>query len=198
MKNPLHQFVGSRRSLDPGWTLVEVMVAMAVGSLVLTAIAMIWVFGARSFVAISNYVDLDAKSRIAVDRMSRELREAEAVLGFQNTGTSRWLRITNAEEKTVTRYSWDAASRNLVSDTMGSSPVILLTECDNWDFNLFQRTPVKNTTNLFYVATNYAGSFDATICKTVTMSWKCSRRILGQPVNTESIQTAQVVLRNKH
>lgn len=179
-------------------TLTEIMVTMAVGSLVLTAIAMIWVFGARSFAAISNYVDLDAKSRIAVDLMSRELREAEAVLGFQNTGTSRWLRITNAEERKVIKYTWDATSRNLVSETSDGSTAILLTECDNWDFNLFQRTPVKNTTNLFYVATNYAGTFDATICKTVTMSWKCSRKILGQPVNTESIQTAQVVLRNKH
>lgn len=198
MRSPPHRSAIGRGGLDQGWTLVEVMVAMAVGSLVLTAIAMIWVFGARSFVAISNYVDLDAKSRIAVDRMSRELREAEAVLDFQNTGTSRWLRISNAEEGTITRYSWDATSRNVVSETTGSSPIILLTECDNWEFDLYQRTPVKNTTNLFYAATNYVGAVDATICKTVTMSWKCSRKILGQPVNTESIQTAQVVLRNKH
>ena len=29
------------------------------------------------------------------------------------------------------------------------------------------------------------------------MTWKCSRTILGQKANTESVQTAQVVLRNK-
>jgi hypothetical protein len=30
----------------------------------------------------------------------------------------------------------------------------------------------------------------------VDVSWKCSRQILGEKVNTESVQTAKIVMRN--
>ncbi len=50
---------------------------------------------------------------------------------------------------------------------------------------------------MFYPATNSSGVYDPSICKLINMSWKCSRTILGSKMNTESVQTAQVVLRNK-
>jgi hypothetical protein len=50
---------------------------------------------------------------------------------------------------------------------------------------------------VFYPATNNAGALDLTICKVINMNWKCSRAILQQKINTESVQTAQIVLRNK-
>jgi hypothetical protein len=72
-----------------------------------------------------------------------------------------------------------------------------LTECDRWDFELYQRTPKSGGTYVFYPATNIAGAYDLSICKLIDMTWKCSRTILGSKANTESVQTAQVVLRNK-
>ena len=59
-------------------SLVEVMVASGLGSLVLSAVMAITFFSARSFAAVSNYVDLDAKSRTALDKMSQEIRQADA------------------------------------------------------------------------------------------------------------------------
>jgi len=38
---------------------------------------------------------------------------------------------------------------------------------------------------------------DINACKLINMTWKCSRTIFGSKRNTESIQTAQIVLRNK-
>jgi hypothetical protein len=186
--------------LHPGcraMTIVEVMVAVGIGSVILAAVSLLWVFGARSFVALGNYSDLDARSRFALDRMSREIRQATQVLSYQNTGTTRWLQITNSNQATITRYVWDATDRTLTCERTGKDPEVFLTECDQWLFSFYQRMPRKDQTNTFFVATNSAGVIDPSICKLIDMTWVCSRTILGKKANTESVQTAQIVLRNK-
>ncbi len=181
-----------------GLTLMEVLVALAICSLLMVVLLSLWLFGSRSFVAIANYQDLDAKSRHALDIMSLEIRQATQVLGFQSSGSDRWLVLTNEAKNLGLKYNWDAASRTLTGQKTGRSPEVYLTECDAWQFELYQRTPRQNTTNLFFPATNVFGSYDPAIVKLIDMSWKCSRTILGQKVNTESVQTAQIVLRNKY
>jgi hypothetical protein len=178
-------------------TLPEVMISVALGSLIVGLAGSLWLFGSRSFVAMSNYTDLDAKSRNALDLMSREIRQATRVTGFQNTGNTRWLQVTNANEGTVATYTWNAGPRTLVCQKTGQPDQVYLTECDRWDFSLFQRAPQKGGSYVFFPATNTAGAFDLSICKLVNMTWKCSRTLLGSKLNTESVQTAQVVLRNK-
>jgi len=178
-------------------TLAEVMVSVGLGSMVLAMAGSLWLFGSRSFAAMSNYTDLDTKSRNALDLMSREIRQASRVTDFHNSGSTRWLQVTNANEGTATTYTWNASSRTLVCQKTGQPDQVYLTECDRWDFSLYQRAPQKGGSYGFFPATNTAGAYDLSICKLVNMTWKCSRTILGSKLNTESVQTAQVVLRNK-
>ncbi len=187
----------SRGKRTSGMTLVEVMVCVALGSIILAMAGSLWLFGSRSFAAMGNYTDLDARSRAALDLMSREIREATGVTGFQNSGTTRWLQVTNGQQGAVITYTWDASPRTLVCQKTGEADQIYLTECDRWDFDLFQRAPQKGGSYVFFPATNTAGAYDLSICKLINMSWRCSRTLLGSKLNTESVQTAQVVLRNK-
>ena len=59
-----------------GFTLPEMMVSVAVGSLILAAMAMVFMTSARSFAAIANYVAMDASSRNTLDQMTRDIRQA--------------------------------------------------------------------------------------------------------------------------
>jgi hypothetical protein len=178
-------------------TLVELLVAVSIASIILGVVTILSLYGLRSFAAFGNYVDLDNRSRGALDVMSRQMRNATAVLAFKNTGNARFLTLTNAANGSQIRYDWDAVTGYLTATRTGDPAKILLSGCDRWDFSLQQRTPIPNTTNLFYPATNGAGSFDVSICKQISMTWKCSRQILGKKLNTESVQTAKIVLRNK-
>ena len=187
----------SRGKRVSGMTLAEVMVSVGLGSMVLAMAGSLWIFGSRSFAAMGNYTDLDAKSRYALDLMSREIREATRVTGFQNSGSTRWIQVTNAAEGRTITYTWDAGPRTLVCQKTGEADEVYLTECDRWDFDLFQRAPQKGGNYVFFPATNTAGAYDLSVCKLINMTWKCSRTVLGSQVNTESVQTAQVVLRNK-
>jgi hypothetical protein len=177
---------------------VEVLIAMGLGSLVLATIASLSVYGARSSIALSNYTDLDSKSRYALDVIGREIRQATAVTGYQTNASGKSLTLTNADQAATITLSYDNTAHSLVLTKSGAGPLAALTQCDRWDFSLYQRTPYGYPTNLFFFpATNSAGALDLSICKVVNMNWKCSRSILGQKVNTESVQTAQIVLRNK-
>ena len=188
----------STRKNSSGFTLVEMMIAAAVGSVVLTVAFSLWMFSARSFAALGNYTDLDSKSRNALDAMLRDIRNATGVGSFQRNGSNNWINLTYAELPGVTiTYSWSSSSRKLVRQTTGQPDRTYLTECDLWDFHTYQRYPLTNGAYLFFPATNSSGSYDPGICKLVDVTWKCSRTILGKKVNTESVQTAQVVLRNK-
>ncbi len=178
-------------------TLPEMMVSVAVGSLLLAAASSLWVFGSRSFVAMGNYNDLDARSRNALDQMSREIRQATAVTSFDDLGDTRRLMITNATWGTGATYTWRASDKTLTCQKAGAAEQVYLTGCDRWSFQLYQRVPQKGGSYAFYPATNTAGVIDLSTCKLINMTWKCSRTILGSKVNTESVQTAQIVLRNK-
>lgn len=196
---------GLRRAMA-GVTLVEVMIASGLGSLVLAIVASLSMYGARSSVALLNYTDLDGKSRHASDVVSRELRGAVAVTSYQSQPTNKFITFQTVQTDpsnpallvtNAATLRWNSADRTLILSHQGQV-FTALTECDRYDFQLFQRTPFVTTTNLlFYPATSTTGQLDLSLCKLVNMSWKCSRTILARKVNTESIQAAQIVLRNK-
>src|SRR5512138_358676 len=90
-----------RRRRNSGLTLVEVMVASALGGLVLACVGSLCMYGSRSSVALLNYTDLDSKSRYAADLLSREMRQATAVLECQtNSAFRKWVTLTNASDNT--------------------------------------------------------------------------------------------------
>ena len=181
-----------------GMSLVELMVAMGLSSLVLAAVGTLTLYGSRSSVAMVNYNDLEGRSRYALDVIGREVRQATELVALSTNAADKSLTFTNADEAATLTLSWDSHSRTLVFEKTGSAPQTLLTECDRWDFALYQRTPWVTSSNIFfYPATNNVGVLDIRLCKLVSMTWRCSRQIFAKKVNTENVQAAQIVLRNK-
>lgn len=181
-------------------TLVEFMVAVLIGTIVLAVVGILFIFGLRSFLALANYSDLDNKSRRAIDLMSRDMRMASQVVAFQPNLPTLSLTLVNTNLNVgpvlTNTYTWDSVAGTMTSLQTGpgitnATTVTNLTGCDQWSFSLYQRNPQANMNNIFFPTS------DPTLCKLISMTWKCSRQILGQKLNTESVQTAQVVLRNK-
>lgn len=182
-------------STRTGFTIMELMVAVAIGMIALAIVAALTIYGLRSFTAIGNYTDLDAKSRAALDEISVELRSATAINGLEANPPIRWLSFTNTTDHTGIKITWDQTARTLVTTRykQGSSPFVKtnLTECDWWEFSLYQQSPKAGTTNEFHV---FQGGLNH--CKLVNMSWRSSRTMLGKKWHTETVQTAKIVLRN--
>ena len=106
-------------------TLVELMIATGLGTVVLSAVMALTIFSARSFAAVTNYVDLDVKSRTAVDRMSQEIRQVTGVSACNATqlvltGTN----IVTATGYTLT-YTYDPVGKKLTRSKTGEADQVL-------------------------------------------------------------------------
>jgi prepilin-type N-terminal cleavage/methylation domain-containing protein len=169
-----------------GFTLVELVMAAGIGSIVLALLSSFILYTGRSFAAMANYVNLDQKSRHALDTMSKEIRQTNRLIS--HTATS--LMFEDWDGGTLT-YTYDTSERTLRRSKGGTADARpLLTECDFLQFSIFQRNPVAG-------GYGYYPTASAATCKLVQLSWVCSRTILGLAVNTESVQSAKVVIRNQ-
>lgn len=180
------------------FSLIELLVSTGLGSVLLTAVAALTMYGARSFAAMVNYVDLDVKSRNTLDMVTREMREMTALIAYQTNLPVKFIVLTNATEGKAMKLAYYSQTGTLVFEKTGEAAEVKLTNCDRWDFDLSNRVPILTSTNItFHDAVNGTGQLDPSFVKLINMSWTCSRPIRGVKANTETMQTAQIVLRNK-
>jgi hypothetical protein len=179
-----HRRRPSARAKCSGMTLVELVVAAGLSTLVFGGMVSLTVFTARSFVALDNYDDLDQKSEHALDVLSTQIRQTQFLTSF-STNTLVFL---DNDGRSLT-FSWDPSTR-LVTRQKTNTTTTLLTQCDYLSFHISQRNVSNNF--IFYPA----NTSNLLTAKLIDVSWRCSRTILGGKVNTESVQTAKTVIRN--
>ena len=180
-----------RRAARRGFTLVELSMSMAVSGVILTALLSFTVYAGKSFAAMNNYVDLEQKSQNALDTMTRNIRQAQALTGY-DTRMVNGRSVTNLlkfldEDGTALTYHY---TNDILLQTKGGESTMLLTNVDYLSFQMSQRNTQASNLQPFP-----ASSVEQ--CKLISVSWICSRTILGSKLNTESVQTAKIVIRKQ-
>jgi len=178
-----------------GWTLLEMMIGVTVFSIAGAAISTAYVFSLRSFQALSNYSILDQQNREAIDRITREVRQARTVSAM-DTYLTRTLSLIDGDGNTVT-YKFDRYQQNLTrtktKPTGGTlEKTVLLDNCSLINFNLGMRPPIGGAS-----ITNYYPTTDLNKAKIVDLTWKTSRALPHGLANSENIQTARIVIRKQ-
>jgi hypothetical protein len=173
-----------RRACRSGLSLFELLVALGLAGIVLAVLVALSVSTGRSLAEMFNYVDLDHSNRIAIDVMSRDLRQVRYLASYSTNAVS----FVDKDLTTLT-YTYSPAAR-LLTRVKGGQTNTLLDDCDSLKFALYQRTPQSNSYNLYPIS-------DLTNCKVVSVTWSCSRKVLGIKRNSEQAQAARIVIRNK-
>ena len=180
--------------------MAEWLIAVGVGGLLLAVIASFSAYSARFFITLSNYVDLDRQSRLAMDRMGQEIRQAEKVTAYAAD------KITFLVGSNQVTYAYLSDQRKLTRQVGNATAQTLLTGCDAARFDIYQRqaTNVDLTAGVSQILGLLPISLTpaypaATVdnAKIVQLSWNCSRSILGRTANTESSQYARIVIRKQ-
>src|SRR3569832_921909 len=122
-----------------GFTLTEVMVASGLAGNVVTVIAMLAYFTSRSFVAATNYTDMALVSRMALDNMSRTIRQSKQVTAYATNSIT----LLDATGNTI-QYAFNPATKSLVYVSGGATNTYL-TGCNSLQFWIYQRTPRSNS-----------------------------------------------------
>jgi hypothetical protein len=86
-------------------------------------------------------------------------------------------------------YVYESDGKSLVR-LFDNRRTVLLSGCDAARFDIFMRQATNAVYETFPTAT-------VDNAKVVQISWSCSRNVLGNKQNTESMQTAQVVIRKQ-
>ena len=170
------------------FTLIEVLIFVVLTTLVVCAGAVLAHSFMRSVAFLTNSVDLDTKSRLAANRISREIRNCEAIQAASSN--SIVLRLgTN-----LTTYAHDPVKRELkrIAPDEPAGEVVL-TGCDYVRFDLFQRNP---TTVAYDPNYNYLAAPPAQ-CKVVQLNWVCSRYLLGFKANSTVMQSGKIMIRKQ-
>src|SRR2546426_8678831 len=115
------------------FTLIEVLIFVVLTTMVVCAGAVLAHSFMRSVAFLTNSVDLDTKSRMAADRISREIRNCDAVQAASSN--SMVLQFgTN-----LMTYAYDPVKRELVRTPKDDFPETVLTGCDYVRFDLFKK-----------------------------------------------------------
>lgn len=172
---------GARES--QAFTLVEVMVATGLAGIVVTVIAMLAFFTSRSFVAATNYTDMALLSRMALDNISRTIRQSSQVTAYSTNSIT----LTDPSGNNV-QYVLNPNTKTLLAISGGVTNTYLK-GCNSLQFWIYQRTPMSNTFACYNPAY-------VTNAKLVQVTWSCSRQIFGANVNNEVVESASICLRN--
>src|SRR6266446_1980451 len=142
-------------------TLLEVMIASGVGLLVLLVVTLLAFFSGRSFVAMTNYIKIDQHSQLALDKMSREIRQAHSFTACSPTSISFLDKDYN-----LVQFAFDPQARTLVR-TSGTNINTYLTECDSLQFANFSNQSISNTFDVYQPA-------HVTDTRMLQVTWTCS------------------------
>ena len=183
------EFKTTSTRLDPrcttaGMVLVEMVVALAIGLILLIALCALSYYSSYCFVSLTHYVDLDRFNRNAMDTMTKEIRQAKKVTSYATNSVT----FEDFDGLSLT-YTYSPGAKTLTRVKNGSS-AMLLSDCDSLYFTIAQRTPVAGSYDVYPVAT--AGT-----AKVINVTWRCSRSIFGKIANTENVQTARIVIRKQ-
>ena len=167
-----------------GWTMIELMVALGLSSLLLVVLMLLASYSSRSFLAIGNYVALDQASRKALDDITLKVRAADGVLQC----SSNRLELSYRGDRLIYEYN---PNTKLLSRVWNGGTTVLLTSCDSFRIAPFQRNPIGGAYD------QYPATMNTDAAKIIQVSWVCSRKALNGLVNSESVQSAKIVIRKQ-
>jgi prepilin-type N-terminal cleavage/methylation domain-containing protein len=176
------------RAAQGAFTLAEVMVASAIGVILLLFAGSFYLFSMRSFASLSNYTDLNSQSRHASDLISRDLRSALSVQSLVGNQL-----VLNEPGGTNCTYTYDAA-RGTLTRNDGTWNQVLLTGIvpNSFAFSFYGRS--TNASPAYEVFPTNAPNG----AKLVGFRWSCLRPGAGgAPANSGGLQTNLVTLRNQ-
>ncbi|MDB6111531.1 MAG: hypothetical protein JWR69_3281 [Pedosphaera sp.] len=174
--------------------MLEMMIVLTLSAIMLASVGKVYIFMTRSLDATANYEELDRQSRNALDKMTRDIRGCRALTDFD--GSHLW--FTNLDN-TLLCYVWDTNANtlsytNLSTNSPGSG--VLLKGCVYWKTSQFTHDPATNTTMTFLALPTTNSLTQAALTKVIVIDWICKKTNYTTLTDSESVQTAKIVLRN--
>ena len=176
-----------------GWTLVEMMVAVALFSLGSMSLMGLYVFSIKSMASMYNYAVLDQYNRQAMDQLTREIRQSKRVLAYTTNSITVLTANEDGSSGPRVTYSFSPSTKKMLRTASDGSSKLLLDNCSLLQFDLYTRCPSNAVFGAFPVAVN---NWSNTV-KVLQLTWKTAVTRPDGIINSENVQTARIVIRKQ-
>ncbi|MFM1768492.1 MAG: hypothetical protein RJA22_1021 [Verrucomicrobiota bacterium] len=219
--------IAAPRRLQSGVVLLDAVMAIGLTGLIMLVLVAVMQFSGRSFLCLANYVELDDRNRLAIDQLTRDLRECNRIaqcttnlLTLESADGLKIYYLHSPEQQTLTRlktrslkdskpqFTANLEEAPMAEGDVAGAPDVLPEQGKE------SVTPQESTREVLLTGceslsfrlfkrntmTNSYEQFPASLpdeAKVVDIAWKCSRSILGIAANTEAVQTAKIVIRKQ-
>lgn len=180
-----HKF--ARRRQRRGFTMVELIVATGISSIVLIAVLTAFLFVMRSAANIQNYSEMETQARRSLEQFAEDTRQASSVSWGLNA-TSVVLTVNTIP---IT-YTYNSATGNFTR-TIGGASSTLLSGITTFSFKAYTITTVAITD--FTTAAKCTTANTNTKQIQISLSARRTRATLAGTTNT--VLSARFILRNK-
>jgi len=170
-----------------GFTLVEMMMGTAIGTIIMAAVLTTYIMCVRGFTAISNYWEIHTYGRYSIDRFAGDMRGVSSITSFATNGPLVVVIPTvfdssgNATSTKTVTYTYTAKALKRTDSTVGIANTIA-TNVYSLSFKLYDR--VGNATTL------------ASDAKAIQLELYL-RKNMGSQKQTEDYLSARMDMRNK-
>jgi hypothetical protein len=162
-------------------TLFEVIIALLLTALLSLAVVTFIMYTGRTLAGLANHVDLNFGSRMCVDKMSRDIRQAR----YLKTLQTNQIALVDYDGADLT-FEYRPAQRTLVR--MKNGEEIMLKDCNSLTFIGYKPNPTAGTFDL-------VPTTDPALATLVRLNWQCGRLAWGAKTNSETLQTASILIR---
>jgi prepilin-type N-terminal cleavage/methylation domain-containing protein len=165
------------------FTLVEMMVAIGISTVLLAAVMSFYLYSNRTFVSMTNHVFMGQHNQFAMDYLSQQIRQVKQVTAY----TTNSVTFTDYDTNSL-QFTYDPNTQRLLRIKQGLTNT-MLTGCTSLQFSLYPDTVQSNAFDVTAVAS------DISQCKVVGVTWTCIQTAVGL-TNIEQVQTAKILIRN--
>ena len=170
-----------------GFTLVEVMVVVALSALIAAMAMPTLLFFSKSMLGVGNYGEMSSRSRTALEVFSRDLHAAETIIGA--SGSSLTVTLPPELSSATVAYTYSSANKELTrTETPASGTAtsrVLFGDVVSFAFVYYNRLGVDVTSSASVLTESKSVQINAQLLKSVL-----------SVDNTDYIISARFLMRN--
>jgi len=181
------------------FTIVELIVAMALSSLVMAGVLSTYLHIARTGYRTSDYTEMEAQSRRALEVFARDVRSANSIVWNSTTRITLTVPTSTVDTQTyVYRFNTDAGTFSRTCTSAGTPPEILISGIEPSSIGLrgykLTTDPVTKYPNPVDMSNLTQASVDT---KQLQLTLHLSRERTTLARTTGNVISARFILRNK-
>ena len=182
-----------------GFTLVEVMIAMALSLIVLAGVLSTFLYIVRAGYSTTSYADMENQSRMGLELFARDARMAKNITWNSSTSITLTIPTSSSDATYLYQYNSTAGTFTRTCTSAGTTAETLITGITASSFTLQGYKLTTDPVTHYPYAVDLSNLSQASVdTKQIQLTLGLGRSVSTVPGASSNVISARFILRNKH